>query len=324
MKPWLANEQQSIFKQIVNNELPHAIVISGTSGSGKQALSNWLAEALMCQSSDFENNSMFDHDSDSALPCGQCKACNLTRQQTHPDHMRVELQSTSIGVDQLRVVGRFFEKKAQLGRNQVVIIENADKMTESAANALLKTLEEPTAYSFIILLVNDEQRLLPTIISRCRHIAIKPPIGNELLNEIGGKSQDPFINLTHIAELSDDDVYQQYQLVVTQFIHFLYQAKRRMSLCSLLQTHDLSVRWLEKTVVDLLRFRFDWMSIVPIDDIDSVLLKEFVETNSDNLWQVYNTILTFNKKNLTLTQFNSEFGIEKLLTDIQSIMTHKG
>ena len=322
MKSWLAAEQQALIRQIKQQTLPHAMIVSGVAGAGKDELSHWLAQALMCQSelSSSAQTGLLIEESTYERPCGQCKSCNLFQQQTHPDSMLVELLGASIGVDQIRKVSRFFEKTAQLGTNQVVIIQDADKMTESAANALLKTLEEPTEHSFIILLVNDEQRLIPTIISRCRHIQLKPPIGEQLLSQIGQESRDPFVNLSHLPELSDPVILEKYQEISAQFVEFIYQSNNRLALTELLKTQDNSLRWLEKTVIDLMRSHYHWRDADLLKELNTQQFAVFMSANQDKLWKIYQLINSFNKKKVTLMQFNKEFGLEKLLIDIQMMM----
>jgi len=318
MKAWLVDEQQQLIDQIAQQNLPHAMIVSGVKGSGKLELAQWLTQALLCQQNDLSLAT--ENPLASSLPCQQCKPCNLYQQKTHPDQVNVALTGATIGVDQIRQVSCFFEKTAQLGLNQVVVIEDADKMTISAANALLKTLEEPTNNSFIILLVNDEQRLLPTIISRCRHIQIKPPIGEKLLQHIGQQSQDPFVNLSHLAELSEAKLFEQYQQINTNFISFLLEKHPRMDLTTQLINNEQSSRWLEKIIIDLLRSHHQWREFCLLEILTEVEFKYFLAEKKEALWQVYQLIKVYNKQSSSLTQYNKELGLEKLLVDIQFAM----
>ena len=175
MKPWLIEPQKLLSRQINNNCLPHAILISGVDGSGKQELAQWLIKVLVCQSPVRQQESQLLH------ACGQCKTCLLHQSKTYPDHIHVESQTKTIGIDEIRLASRFLEKTAHIGINKTVLIPKAEKMTVAAANALLKTLEEPTDNSVIVLLSCDATSLLPTIISRCRLFNIRPPVGDALL-----------------------------------------------------------------------------------------------------------------------------------------------
>lgn len=323
MKPWLAQNKTHFVELLKQQSLPHAIILSGVKGSGKIELANWLSNTLLCQSASTENFANIYNQQD--IPCQQCKSCNLFHQVTHPDYIHIELVTSSIGVDQIRRVSRFFEKTAQLATNQVVVIESAESMTESAANALLKTLEEPTNNSFIILLVNDEQRLLPTIISRCRHIQLKPPVGRELLSYLqkgdGDKSsQDKFLNLSHLSELNDDQQNQQYINFTECFIRFLIEKNQRMSLLATLQQNENSIHWLERTIINLVRAEAHWVTNFKVDGFSDDMLLEYLTDNKEKLWQVYLLIKRYNKQRLTLVQLNTEYSLEKLLVDIWIIM----
>ncbi|GLX76790.1 DNA polymerase III subunit delta' [Thalassotalea insulae] len=319
MKSWLLAEQQVLIEQIHRKNLPHAIVLSGVSGAGKKELAHWLANALMCQySAPAEPSLLANNPAD--IPCGQCKNCHLFGQNSHPDHLDVVAEGNHIGVDQIRQVSRFLEKTAQLGHNQVVVIDGAEMMTESAANALLKTLEEPTAHCYLLLLVKDIQHLLPTIVSRCRQLPLRPPVGAELTANLGKTSQDSFVNLSHFAELADPEIHQQYQQVVQQFISFLYLGQQRMALLTLLETSAHSVRWLEKIAVDLLRSHHQWQSVTLPPAIDLDKFSRFLHDKQDALYQVYQAINAYNKKVTSYSQFNQTFGLEKLLVEIQFII----
>lgn len=323
MKPWLAQNKTHFVGLLKQQSLPHAMILSGVKGSGKTELANWLSNTLLCQSCTADN---FTHiNSFQGLPCLECKACNLFNQNTHPDYIHVELITASIGVDQIRRVSRFFEKTAQLSTNQVVVIESAESMTESAANALLKTLEEPTNNSFIILLVHDEQRLLPTIISRCRHIQLKPPTGNELLsylqkNNDETDNQDRFLNLSHLSELNDEQQNQQYIHFTQCFIRFLIEKNQRMQLLSAIQQNENSINWLERTIINLVRAESNWLTNLKVDGFSDIKLLEYLQQNKEKLWQVYLLIKRYNKQRLTLVQLNTEYNLEKLLVDIWNIM----
>ena len=323
MKPWLAQNKTHFVELLKQQSLPHAMILSGVNGAGKKELATWLSNTLLCQSLNTENINNIQNFQE--LPCKQCKSCNLYHQHTHPDHINIELTTASIGVDQIRKVSRFFEKTAQLATNQVVVIENAESMTESAANALLKTLEEPTNNSFIILLVNDEQRLLPTIISRCRHIQLKPPTGNDLLSYLDkdndeSANQDPFLNLSHLSELNDEHINQQYINFTECFIRFLIEKNQRMQLSSAIQQNENSINWLERTTINLMRAEAKWLRSIKVDGFSDDKLLAYLQQNKEKLWQVYLLIKRYNKQRLTLVQLNNEYSLEKLLVDMWVIM----
>ena len=318
MKAWLARDISLLQSQIIGNTLPHALVLSGVQGSGKHELALWLTKSLLCQQTG-------DLNSDSSeLYCGKCKSCLLLKAQTHPDHLFVELIKANIGVDQIRTVSRFFEKTSQLAQAQVVIIENADKMTESAANALLKTLEEPTQNSFIILLVEDAQRLLPTIISRSYLIHLRPPVGKKLLASLGEESNNPFVNLSHFPELTSPNIQEQFLLFYQAYMQFLLSPQYRMPLLKVLLSTEHSLRWLEKVTVDLLRNQYQWCDIDLFEGVNKTELMLFLRKSKLKFKSIYQLINTCSRQSVLLTQVNKEYCFEKLLVDISHLLTSDG
>ncbi|WP_286235736.1 DNA polymerase III subunit [Thalassotalea sediminis] len=310
---WLNSHKQKLLQQIHQKTLPHAILVTGVAGAGKTTLVNWLSQSLLCQPYDVNSRE---------IPCQQCKGCHLVKQTSHPDLLHVELTGNHVGVEQVRSLSRFLEKTAQFGKHQVAIVFDADKLTESAGNALLKTLEEPTENSYIFLVASDEQRLLPTLISRCRVVSIRPPIGKELLNELGNQSNDPFVNLSHLPEISDTQVMAQFSQLRETLYRFLQTGDGRMALFDILKSSEFCGRWLEKIVSDLMREQAGWSCKVEVP-VSSMEELTYTKVKPQTLWHVYNLIKCFNKNTMQLSQFNAEFGLEKLLVDMQLLIMNE-
>ncbi|MDX3774027.1 DNA polymerase III subunit delta' [Chromatiaceae bacterium AAb-1] len=157
MLPWLQPYQQQLQQQLVTNNLAHAILLSGPDGIGKITLAHWLAATLLCKAGIAER------------PCGQCKSCLLRQAGNHPDLFEPDISGQSIGVEVVRQITHFLQGTAQQHGARVVLIRYADLMTEAAANALLKTLEEPPQNSYIVLQSARPMLLPATILSRCQH-----------------------------------------------------------------------------------------------------------------------------------------------------------
>ncbi|WP_105168497.1 DNA polymerase III subunit delta' [Pseudoalteromonas sp. T1lg23B] len=138
----------------------HAQLLHGSSGVGKQALAKQLAQAILC-----EQHLQL-------MACGHCKSCTLIAAQTHPDLLVITPQGQSISVDVIRGLADFVHHSAQQGGRKVAVIANAHKMTHSAANALLKTLEEPNAGRYLLLTTDDISQLSATILSRCSKVQV--------------------------------------------------------------------------------------------------------------------------------------------------------
>jgi len=316
MKSWLIEQQILLSNQIIDKRLPHAILISGVEGAGKSDLGQWLIKILLCQ------QTIQHHDSKVLNACGQCKTCQLYQSQTYPDHITVNSKTKTIGIDEIRLASRFLEKTAHIGINQTILIPMAEKMTVAAANALLKTLEEPTDNSVIILSTCDADNLLPTIISRSRLYTIRPPVGNKLLAGLGivvnktsqKKSYDQFINLTHLPEMSVQEKQQEFIEFQNEFLTYLlnHQAK---SIKPLAEKPE-ALRWLEKILVNLMRSQHHWAKC----DLDDDFMQMFEQKiKPDTLWSIYQEIVQTNKQMKSYSQINNALAMEKLLVDIGEI-----
>lgn len=155
---------KDFFKRILQKgTLGHAYLLEGPTGSGKKDFSIWLAQIIFCLDRDENLN-----------PCLQCYQCQRVYDQQHPDIIKVEADGATIKVDQIRDLIMRLSKTSMEDDGQVVIIEEAEKMTNGAANALLKLLEEPEEKTILLLLTAAKNRILPTIISRCQEIKFKP------------------------------------------------------------------------------------------------------------------------------------------------------
>lgn len=300
MHTWLEQQQLLLSKQIMQVKLPHAILINGVTGAGKHQLAQWLIQTLSCTQPINGQHVL--------QPCKSCKPCLLHKSNTYPDHLLLESDGKSIGVEQVRQVSRFFEKTAQIGQCKSTLITAAHTMTVSAANALLKTLEEPNPNNYIVLLTTELDTLLPTIISRCFVIDIRPPVGEELLAELKQSGSDPFVNLSHLKELSDPSINEQYQHFEQCFFAFIEKKSSKHSeLLALLNEHTDSARWLEKVMVTLMRQHYNWLNG------DNAL-------NEQVIWSIYQLILSAVKQVKLLMQANKAFVFEKLLVDITTVI----
>lgn len=144
--------------------MSHAWLITGPPGSGRSVAALCFAAALQCTS-------------DGVPGCGQCRACTTTMAGTHADVRRVIPEGLSIGVDDMRAIVQIASRRPSTGRWQIVLIEDADRLTEGAANALLKVVEEPPPSTVFLLCAPsvDPEDIAITLRSRCRHIALVTP-----------------------------------------------------------------------------------------------------------------------------------------------------
>lgn len=163
--PWQKELWESLLQRKKQGQLPHALLFTGMKGLGKTTFAKQFAAVLLC-----------------SLPtgdgaCGHCPACRLQQAGSHPDFMCItpEEGAQIIKIDQIRDIVNLANGTAMLGGARVVLVYPASAMNMHASNALLKTLEEPTANTFLILISEEGKRLPATIRSRCQVVVFPRP-----------------------------------------------------------------------------------------------------------------------------------------------------
>ena len=152
------------FKTMVESgQVSHAYIIHGEQSSGKDFIARIFATALQCESKE-------------TAPCGECRSCKQAANGNQPDIIFVQHEKpNTIGVEDIRTqIVNDMGIKPYSSPYKIYIVNEAEKMTPQAQNALLKTLEEPPAYGMIILLTTNVDSFLPTILSRCIVLNMKP------------------------------------------------------------------------------------------------------------------------------------------------------
>lgn len=207
MYPWLIPDWHALSQTAQVGRLGHAWLLLGDPGLGKEQLAERLARLHLCQQPD------------RGEPCGQCHSCQLFDKGHHPDLGTATIDSKTIGVEAIREICARLQNSAQLGRGKVVIIPDAERMTESAANALLKTLEEPAGDSLLLLIASQVSRLLPTILSRCHKHVCQLPTEGETVRWLAEQG--------HQATLAQVRICQGAPLRVLRYIEEQQDGKRR-------------------------------------------------------------------------------------------------
>jgi DNA polymerase-3 subunit delta' len=142
-----------------SQEMTHAWIFTGPPGSGRSSAAVAFAAALVCPTGG----------------CGTCSTCHSAQTSGHPDVEIIRTEGLSIKIDQIRELLTRTSWAPSMGGWRVVVMEDADRMTESAANALLKAIEEPGARTVWLLCAPTLHDILPTIRSRCRHLQLRTP-----------------------------------------------------------------------------------------------------------------------------------------------------
>jgi DNA polymerase III subunit delta' len=167
--PWLTPLFKQLIKTYQRGRFAHGLLFTGCAGVGKLRLAEQLAKYLLCSNKQ-------------ATACDQCHSCALFAAQNHLDfHLLQNEPNKSIGIEQVRKLIATLNERPHLGDNKVVIINNANLLTAAAANALLKTLEEPQGNSYLILLTPTAHQLMPTLLSRVQHSHVHTPQDAQLL-----------------------------------------------------------------------------------------------------------------------------------------------
>lgn len=322
--PWQNLIWESLHKRHSQDRLPHALLFAGSDGVGKNHFAKVFANYLLCVSPVVDT------------PCGQCRSCHLIQAKSHPDLRLIEPEETGqmIKIDQIREIVSFVNETALLGGYRVVIISPASAMNINAANALLKSLEEPTPKTVLILICNQSMRLPATISSRCQRIIFSKPSpeaaltwlqNHAALSEANLNDDETLkllLNLTEGAPLKVNELLANETLTLRKE---LYQALLQLSY----QQRDplqLASAWHEKEVQTILQLLLSWLrdllrfklsqsdeSIMNVDyqsDIDK-LTERF---SHENLLQYIDQVQQTYARVLSSLNINRQLLLEEIFT----------
>lgn len=200
--------KEQLKRAVESDKVSHAYILSGEPGMGRKSIAHAFAMSLLCERGGAE-------------PCMKCHACKQVCAGTHPDLIHVTHEKASIGVDDIREqVSDTVDIRPYSSFYKIYIIEDAEKLTVQAQNALLKTIEEPPSYAVIILLATNEELLLDTIRSRCVSLSLKPlsdeTVRQYLESRLKINADDAAIyaacargNLGRAIELASSDEFKQ-------------------------------------------------------------------------------------------------------------------
>ncbi len=158
-------------RALLEDRLAHAMLFVGPPGIGKAVVARSLAARVLC--------------SGATPPCGECDRCRQVEAGSHPDvrFVAVSEGKKEIGVDTARDIKSFIQLRGVGGAGKVVVIDDADRLSIAAQNALLKTLEEPPGRALLMLVSGNPGELLPTVRSRCQRIVFHP-LGDDDLRSV--------------------------------------------------------------------------------------------------------------------------------------------
>ncbi len=202
--PWLQPAWAALRGRFsATGRAPHALMLTGTSGCGRQATAMHLAAWLLCQQATAD------------AACGRCSSCRLLQAGSHPDLLQVqpEEDASSIKVEQIRDLITALNLTAGFNGWRIAIIAQAAGMTDSAANALLKTLEEPGQHTLLMLLTDTRKALPATIYSRCQQLVLPLPDNDEAMRWLQQHADADSASLRQALALAHGSALQAWSLL---------------------------------------------------------------------------------------------------------------
>lgn len=254
--PWQKDIWQHWQQQKARQRLPHAILLTGMPGVGKRQLAAAFAQALLCEQVQSDGQA-----------CGHCAQCHLVAHQQHPDlhWIQPEREGGGILIEAMRQLRQEVNQSAQQSGYRLFILTPAEALNTYAANALLKSLEEPGVATLFILISDQSARVLPTIKSRCQHWQVKTPAPELALAWLAQVKNWPpeqakmALRLASGAPLQavhclDADYQQHRQAFFNALDHLLkgflaIQAAHTLQAWSLEANVQLYLSWLKDTLV---------------------------------------------------------------------------
>lgn len=307
---------------IVKNRVAHAYLFEGEKGTGKNEVSHVFAKSLLCEApiSQYE-------------PCEKCSNCKRISSGNHPDVHYVEREGLSIKKEQIKSLQEEFAMKSVESNRKIYMIADADKMSVSAANSLLKFLEEPSSDTVAILMTEQVQRILPTILSRCQVLtftSLSPENVKRKLMEQGLSLQQASVisqitqNLEEGLALNEDEWFVQAQKIVVK----LYEVLKQNPIKALiyLQTdwfsHFKEREQLDKGL-DLLLLIYKDLLYIQLDKRDFVVFQNMLKDYESHALQVSQRRLAnymssiLEAKRRLLSNTNPQLLMEQLVLNLQ-------
>ena len=250
--PWQQKQWQQVQQARQAMRLPHALLLQGPAGIGKDDFARGFAQALLCEHPDPHGHA-----------CGQCKACHLFISEGHPDYMEImpEEEGKAIKVDQIRGLIQVLSLSPHFGAYRVVLVSPADSMNVAAANSLLKTLEEPQANTLLILVSAQTSSLPATIRSRCQGLRFHLPDAAVFRDWLGQELDEPAVIEPLLAmaggapllarQLQRDGLLDQHAQLFADFVG-LSEGK--------IDPLALAARWDKSPYTRLMQWLYHWVS----------------------------------------------------------------
>ncbi|XTZ36891.1 DNA polymerase III subunit delta' [Salmonella enterica] len=316
--PWLRADFEQLVASYQTGRGHHALLIQALPGMGDDALIYAISRFLLCQQPQ-------DHKS-----CGHCRGCQLMQANTHPDYyvLAPEKGKTTLGIDAVREVSEKLYEHARLGGAKVVWIQDAAVLSDAAANALLKTLEEPPAQTWFFLACREPARLLATLRSRCRLHHLAPPAENYAcgwLNREVTMSQDAILTALRLCAgspgaaeaLLQTECWAQRQ-TLCQAVEAANQSGDWLTMLAVLNHERVAERlqWFSSLFLDALKIQ-QGASLISNVDTPALVQSLARQLRSEILHAMLHAIFTCREQLLNVVGVNRELMLTDLLLTME-------
>lgn len=313
---------KSLKNTILNNNVSHGYLFQGSKSIGKSKLARVFAKTLLCKEK-------------KDVPCNQCTSCLKFDSGNHPDVFIQNVQGESFKKEQIEELQRSIKTLPYEGERKIYILEDIDKITQQAQNSFLKTLEEPPIYVTILMTVTNSHSLLPTIVSRCQVLKLRPVESikiEELLVNNYHKSQEEAriissfsngiigeaINLAH-----SEDFRNQREEIISVIDRTLNSDKFKIfSISEFFQSQREKI----ESILDVMMVWFrDVLFLKELDESNFIINKDKIDILANhslklNREKIYEIIKILNKtKENISSNVNYDLSIEVMLLSIQEV-----
>ncbi|MDX2425486.1 MAG: DNA polymerase III subunit delta' C-terminal domain-containing protein [Cycloclasticus sp.] len=206
--PWLIDYGDKLSRYLQQDRLPSAIMLVGSEGLGLSAFAQTFANRVFCLATEPDG-----------AACGSCASCLLFKAGNYPDYFHVvaEEGKTSIGIDAIRQLSETLSLNSQYLKPRMVVIDPVDALLHQASNSLLKTLEEPSDNTCLVLIAHQPSRIPATIRSRCQLIVMKDidfSQAKQWLEALGCDNADEYLSLANYSPILAYELWQKNALAI--------------------------------------------------------------------------------------------------------------
>lgn len=253
--PWQSSQSQQLQAAYTQGRLPHALLLTGPEGIGLEQFAYSLAARLLCKEQQLMQTA-----------CGTCKACILFQAGTHPDmyNIQPEAKGKQIKVDAIRELIEHIYKKSQYGQYKLAIINPAEAMNRSAANSLLKTLEEPPPLTLLVLLSSQTALLPITIRSRCQRIYFPASYDMHTQEWLQSRLKDQQINAAELLAMVQGAPLKALELLESDGIQHQQTLLEDLHSLRLRRSDPIKTaeKWLTFDATQVIRYLLDFFYVM--------------------------------------------------------------